>query len=86
MLFDHLKCSGNEFLRVDKATERARVPTWFMTLGTDNKWNPDERSILGFGGRESMENRSDGSPEERVWWTVVHSLKMMPDCTRSQWF
>jgi len=42
MLFDDLKCSGNEFQRVGTATEKA----WVLTLGTDNKWKPDERSSL----------------------------------------
>ena len=33
----------------------------------DNKWKPDERSSLGLGARESMENRYEGSPEEIIW-------------------
>jgi len=67
MLFDDLTCSWSEFLRVRKTTEKARVRAWVSTLGTDNKWKPDEQSSFGLGGKESMENRYEGSPEERVW-------------------
>jgi len=34
---DHLTCSGSEFQRVVTANEKARVPAWALTLGTDNK-------------------------------------------------
>ena len=44
-----LTCSGAEFQRVATATEEAPVPAWVLTLGTDNKWKPDERSSLGLG-------------------------------------
>jgi len=67
MLFDDLTCSGSEFQRLGTATEKARVPVWVLTLGTDNKWKPDERSSLCLGAKESMENRYEGSPEERAW-------------------
>ena len=63
MLFDNLKCSWGDFQRVGIATETA----WVLTLGTDNKWKPDERSNLGLGVRGSMENRYKGSLEERCW-------------------
>ena len=59
MLFDDLTRSGNEFQRVGT--------TWVLSLGTDSKWKPDERSSLGLVHRENMENRYDGSLEERVW-------------------
>jgi len=67
MLFDDITCSESEFQRVGIATEKARVPACVLTLGTDNKWKPDERSSLGLGARESMEKRYEGSPEEKVW-------------------
>ena len=61
MLFDALT-SESEFQRVGTATEKARVPVWVLTLGTD-KWKPDEQISLGLGAKESYE----GSPEERIW-------------------
>jgi len=68
MLFDDLTCSGSEFQRVGTATEKkTRVPVWVLTLGKDNKWKPDEWWYLGLGGKESMNKRYEGSPEERVW-------------------
>ena len=68
MLFDDVTCLGCEFQRIGTATEKAWVPAWVLTLGTDNKWKPDERSSLGLalGAREIMENRCEGSPKERV--------------------
>jgi len=66
MLFDDLTSSESEFQRVGTATEKARVPAWVLTLGTDSKWKPDERSSLGLGDKESMENIYEGSLEERV--------------------
>jgi len=63
MLFGDLTGSQSEFQRVGKATEKARVPAWDLTLGTDNKWKPDERRSLRLGDKESMENRYEGSPE-----------------------
>jgi len=65
LLFDDFICSESEFQRVGTATEL--VPAWVLTLETDNKWKTDERSYLGLGAKESMENRYEGSPEERVW-------------------
>ena len=65
MIFDDLTCSESEFQRVGTATEK--LPAWVLTLGTDNKWKPNERCSLGLGAKESMENRYEGSPEERVW-------------------
>jgi len=56
MLFDDLTYSGSAFQRVGTATEKTGVLTWILTLRTDNKWKPDERSYLGFGAKESMEN------------------------------
>jgi len=67
MIFDDLTCPWREFQWVGTATEKARVSAWVLTLGTVNKWKPDERSSLGLGARESMENRYEGFPEERVW-------------------
>jgi len=61
MLFGDLTCSESEFQREGTATVKAWVPAWVLTLGTDNKWKPDERSSLGLGARESMENRYEGS-------------------------
>jgi len=49
VLFDDLTWSESEFQRVGTATEKTRVKEWVLTLGTDNKWTPDERSSLGFG-------------------------------------
>ena len=57
----------SEFQRVATATEKVRVSAWVLTLRTDNKWKPDERSSLDLGDKESMENRYEGSTEERVW-------------------
>ena len=72
MLFDDLTCSGSEFRRIGTATEKAQVPAWVLTLGTENKWKPDEWTTLGLDARESMENRYEGSPEERVWkWCQI---------------
>jgi len=45
----------------------------FNPQETDNKWKPDERSSLGLGVREIMENRYKGFPEEkfdRQWCRV----------------
>ena len=67
MLFDDLTCSRNVFQRVGTATEKAWVLARVLTLGTDSKWKADERSSLGLVARENMENRYEGSPEERVW-------------------
>ena len=67
MLFDDLTCSGSEFQRIGTATEKARVPAWVLTMGTDNKWKPDGRSSLGLGAKESLENRYEDSPEEIDW-------------------
>jgi len=64
MLFDDLTCSEREFQRVGIATDKARVLAWVLILGKDNKRKPDERSSLGLGDKESMEN--EGSSEERV--------------------
>ena len=51
------KYSGSDFQRVGTGTETARVPALVLTLETDNKWKPDERSSVGLGAKESMENR-----------------------------
>jgi len=67
MLFDDLTCSESEFQRVGTVIKNSRVPGWVLTLGTNNKWKPDERNSLVMGAKESMENRYQGSPEERVW-------------------
>jgi len=39
MLFDDLACSESEFQRVGTATEKARVPAWVLTQGTENNEN-----------------------------------------------
>jgi len=49
LLFDYLTCSEIKFRWVGTA--------WVLSLGTDNKWKPDERSCLGLGAKDSMENR-----------------------------
>ena len=64
MLFDDLICSLSKFQRVRTATEKVLVPV--LTLGTDKKRKPDERSSLGFSAEESMEHRYEDSPEERI--------------------
>jgi hypothetical protein len=66
MLFNDLTCSESEFQRVVTATEKARVPAWVLTLGTDNKRKPDERSYLGLDATENVDNRYEGYPEERL--------------------
>ena len=66
MLFDDLTCSESEFQRIGTATEKSWVPSWVLTPGTNNKWKPDERNSSGLDGKESMGNRCEGSPEERV--------------------
>ena len=38
MLYDNLPCSDNEFQIVRMVSEKARVPAWVLTLGTDNKF------------------------------------------------
>jgi len=67
LLFDDLTCSESEFQRVGTATEKEQVPAWVVTLGTDNKWKPNDWSYLGLGAKDSMENRHERFPEERVW-------------------
>ena len=39
--------SGSELHRVGAATEKGRVPAFDLTLGTENKPEPDDRSCLG---------------------------------------
>ena len=56
-LFEDLTFSGSEFPRVETATKKTWVPVWVLTLGTNNKWKPDERSSLGLSAKERMENR-----------------------------
>ena len=60
MPYDDLSCSESEFQTVGATTVRVLI------LGMDNKWKPDERSYLGEGAGEMMENRYDSSSEERV--------------------
>jgi len=60
MLFDDITYSGSEFQRVETAI-------WVLTLGIDHKWKQDERSSLVLCAKESLENRYEGSPEEKVW-------------------
>ena len=66
MLIDDLKCSGSDFQREGAATEKVRVPESVLTLARESKWKSDERSSLGLGVRESMENRYRVSSKERV--------------------
>ena len=62
MLFDDLTCSESEFQKIGTATDKAPVPGWVLTPGTDNKWwKPDDRSSLVIGTKESMHNRYEGS-------------------------
>ena len=63
MLFDDSTRSGNESQRVGTATEEARVPACALTLRTDNKRKPDERSSRDLDAKESVENRYESSPE-----------------------
>ena len=47
-------------------------------------YNPGNRQqlsslSLSLGARESLKNRYDGSPEEKVWWAIMQSLKMVRD-------
>jgi len=58
-----------DFQSVGTAPYKARVPAWGLTLETDNNW--DAWSSLGLGARESMQNRYEGSPEERVWYAMA---------------
>ena len=46
MLFDHLTWSKSKFQIVGTATEKARVPVWVLTLGTDNKWEKMEQWFI----------------------------------------
>jgi len=66
MLLDDLTCSWSEFQRVGTATEEAHVPAWVLAMGI-NKWKTDERDSLGFGAKDSIDNRYEGTPEERAW-------------------
>jgi len=65
MLFDDFKCSRSELQSRDN-NWKTRMPAYVLTLGTDNKWKPDEWSPLGLGAWESMANRYESSPEEKV--------------------
>jgi len=58
MLFNDVTCSRNELQRVGTATEISRLPAWVLALGTDNKRQTDERSLLDLGGRENIGNIS----------------------------
>ena len=49
--------SGSEFHRVGAATEKARVPAFVITLGTESKSEPDDRSCLGCLAGVSIEWR-----------------------------
>jgi len=52
MLFDDLTCSGSKLQRVGIANEKPEVPASALTLGTDIKWKPDERSSLDLSARK----------------------------------
>ena len=58
--------SGSEFHRVGAATEKARVPAFVLTLGTESKPEPDDRSCLGCLARVSIECKYAGCLVERA--------------------
>jgi len=41
--------------RDSEQLKKHRVSVSVLTLGTDNMWKPDERSSVGLGAKESME-------------------------------
>ena len=47
MLPGDLTLTGSEFHKVGAATEKARVPAFVLTLGTESKSEPDDRSCMG---------------------------------------
>jgi len=48
----------------DDLTGSEKVFQWVVT---DKKWKPDQRCYLvGLGDNEIIENRYEGSPEERI--------------------
>ena len=52
--------SGSEFQRVGAATEKARVPAFVLTLSTESKSEPDDRSCLGCLAGVSIECKYAG--------------------------
>ena len=67
MAFGDLTCSESEFQRVGIITENTQVLAWALAMGKDNKGKPDERSPLGLGAKENMDNIYEGCPGERIW-------------------
>ena len=59
--------SGSEFQRVGTPSEKTSTPAWVLTLGTDSKWKPYDWTTLDLDARESIENRYEVSPEERLY-------------------
>ena len=58
--------SGSEFHRVGAATEKARVPAFVLTLGTESKPEPVDRSCLGCLAGVSIECKYAGCLVERA--------------------
>ena len=49
------------------ATEKDRVPAFVLTLGTESKPEPDDRSCLGCLAGVSIECKYAGCLVERAW-------------------
>ena len=58
--------SGSEFHRVGAATEKARVPAFVLTLGTESKSEPDDRNCQGCLAGVSIECKYAGCLDERA--------------------
>ena len=52
--------------RVGAATEKARVPAVVLTLGTENKVEPDNRNYTGCRAGVSIECKYAGCLDERA--------------------
>ena len=57
---------GSEFHRVGAATEKDRVPAFVLTMGTESKPEPDDRSCLGCLVGVSIECKYAGCLVERA--------------------
>ena len=58
--------SGSEFHRVGAASEKARVSAFVLTMGTESKLEPDDRSCLGCLAGASIECKYAGCLDERA--------------------
>ena len=58
--------SGSEFHSVRAANEKARIPAFVLTLGTERKSEPDARSCLGCLAGLSIECKYAGCLIERA--------------------